>query len=63
MGERLRKLGSEKRKVFDNNFDELYDHYKILASDSGYHGTLKFLKEHGKVLIYVVLEEDVDIVE
>lgn len=49
----LKKLGIEKVKVVDNNFDEIYEKYSKKAKDAGFSGTLRFIKEHGKVLIYV----------
>jgi len=52
---RLRKLGTEKRKKFDENFDELSVKYEKLAVDDGYDGDIKYIVEKGKVLIYVVL--------
>lgn len=53
--ETLKKLGIEKSKVLDKNFDELYEKYSAKAKQSGYHGELRFIKEHGKVLIYVTV--------
>jgi hypothetical protein len=53
---RLRKLGIEKRKVFDENFDELSTKYEQKARDAGYDGDIKYIVEKGKVLIYVVLD-------
>ena len=53
---RLHKIGTEKIKVFENNFDKVYDYYKRKAEDSGYWGELKFIKERGKIIIYVVIE-------
>lgn len=52
----LRKLGIEKVKVFDNNFDELYEKYSKKAKENGFHGELKFIKEHNKVFIYAILD-------
>lgn len=49
----LIKLGIEKVKVVDNNFDEIYEQYSKKAKDAGYNGNIRFIKEHGKVLIYV----------
>lgn len=51
----LKKLGIEKAKVLDLNFDELYEKYSSKAKDLGLYGELKFIKEHGKVLIYVTI--------
>lgn len=53
---RLHKVGSEKLKVFENNFDKVYDYYKQKAEESGYWGELKFVKEKGKVIIYAIME-------
>lgn len=51
--QRLHKLGIIKLKKFENNFDHVYDEYLILAKSKGYHGKLQFIKERGKILIYV----------
>jgi len=53
--ERYKKLGTEKRKEFDKDFDSQYAKYKKLAAELGFEGELKFVKEHWKVLIYVVI--------
>lgn len=50
----LKKLGIEKVKVFESKFDDLYDKYSTKAKSLGFHGELKFIKEHGKVLVYVI---------
>lgn len=52
----LRKLGTEKAKVLEANFDKVYDFYKRKAEDMGYWGELKFVKEKSKVLIYTIIE-------
>ena len=57
MSEMLKKLGIEKEKVFNRDFDYFYDLYKQKALDFGRKGDLRFLKEHGKVIIYVVMDE------
>ena len=54
--ERLRKLGSEKIKVLKADFDNMYEAYRKKAKDSGYDGELKFVREHGLVVIFVVIE-------
>lgn len=51
--ERLFRIGSENKKQFEQNFDELYDKYKKKAIDEGFEGELKFIIEKKKVLIYV----------
>jgi hypothetical protein len=53
--ERLRKLGEEKTRVLNEEFDRLYELYTNKAKEQGYTGELKFIKEHGKVLIYIVI--------
>jgi len=53
----LHKLGYEKIKKFNNEFDQLYDFYKQKAQKSGYHGELKFIKEHGKIVVFVVINQ------
>lgn len=49
----LKKLGIEKVKIVNNNFDYIYDKYTKKAINAGFNGSLKFIKEHGKILIYV----------
>ena len=53
--ERYKKLGTEKPKDLDKNFDKIYEEYKQKALDAGYIGELKFIKERGKVIIYIVI--------
>jgi hypothetical protein len=53
---RLRKIGIEKSKYFDKDFNGLYDYYKNKAEEMGYFGDLKFIKERGKVIIYTIIE-------
>jgi hypothetical protein len=53
----LKKLGIEKEKDFNKDFDYFYDLYKQKALDFGKKGELRFVKEHGKVVIFVVIEE------
>jgi hypothetical protein len=53
----LKKLGIEKEKDFNRDFDYFYDLYKQKALDFGKKGELRFVKEHGKVVIFVVIEE------
>ncbi len=50
----LKKLGIEKVKVVDNNFDEIYDKYEQKAKELGFYGEIKFIKEHSKIMVYVV---------
>lgn len=53
--ERYRKLGSETQKNLNNDFDKIYEKYKQKAIELGFEGELKFVKEKGRVLIYVVI--------
>ncbi len=50
-----KKLGTEKVKYFDKNFDILYDKYKKMAEDLGYTNKIKFKKEKSKIIIYINL--------
>lgn len=52
----LKKLGIEKVKVVDKNFDEVYDRYKQKAEELGFYGDIKFIKEHSKIMVYVVIK-------
>lgn len=38
------------------NFDGIYDMYKEKAVSEGYFGPLRFIRERGKVLIFVVIQ-------
>jgi hypothetical protein len=53
--QRLKKLGIIKAKELTKNFDEHYEVYKKKAIEAGYLGELRFIKEHGRVFVYVVL--------
>jgi hypothetical protein len=52
--QRLKKLGIEKAKSLNKDFDKLYEVYKKKALEAGYTGELRFINEHGRVFIYVV---------
>lgn len=58
MSELLKRLGVEKEKAFSKDFDRMYDLYKQKALDLGRKGDLRFIKEHGKVIVYVVIEDE-----
>ena len=59
MEERLRKIGEVKATLFNKNFDKIYDYWKDKALfDLGYDGELKFIKEHNKVLVYIIITYD-----
>ena len=49
------RIGVERVKKFDEDFDELYDKYKAKAKEKGFEGELKFVTEKGKVIIYVTI--------
>jgi len=53
--ERLRKLGIEKIKDLNKDFDKFYEAYKKKAEEAKCFGELRFKKQHGRVFIYVVL--------
>ena len=55
MEERLRKIGIEKVKTINENFDEIYETYRKKALEAGFEGQIKFKKQHGRIFIYVVL--------
>ena len=52
---RYKKLGVVKQKDLDADFDLIYDKYKNMALELGLTGDLKFVKEKGKVIIYVAI--------
>jgi hypothetical protein len=53
--QRMKKLGVEKTKVLTQDFDVLYEKYKKRALEAGCEGEIKFIREHGRVFIYVVI--------
>jgi hypothetical protein len=55
MEERLRKLGIEKNKVLNDDFDNLYEKYKKKALEAGYEGEIRFKKQKSRIFIYVVI--------
>jgi len=56
MGENVRRLGVEKQKDVKADFNTIYDKYKKKAEADGYNGEIRFSKEKGKVVFFVVLE-------
>lgn len=56
----LRKIGTEKSKVLDKNFDQVYDFYKRKAQSMDYWGDLKFIKEKSRVFIYTIIDYSTD---
>ena len=58
MAIRVRKIGWEKASLFNKKFDKIYDYWKDKARyELGYTGDLKLVKEHGKVIIYIILTQ------
>lgn len=55
-GGNIKKIGVEKNKTFLKNFDSVYDRYKKKAIEMGYHKDLIIIREHGKVLLYICLD-------
>ena len=56
MGENVRRLGVEKQKDVKADFNTIYDKYKKKAEADGYNGEIRFSKEKGTVVFFVVLE-------
>ncbi len=55
---RLKKIGWEKASLFNKNFDKIYDYWKKKAQEEyNYYDDLRLIKEHNKVLIYMVIED------
>jgi hypothetical protein len=52
---RYKKLGVVKQKDLDADFDSIYDKYKNIALELGLTSDLKFVKEKGKVIIYIAI--------
>ena len=58
MAIRVRKIGWEKASLFNKKFDKIYDYWKDKARyELGYTGDLKLVKEHNKVIIYIILTQ------
>jgi hypothetical protein len=51
--ERYKRLGSEKQKDVNISFDTIHEKYRLKALVEGYSGELKFVKEKGRVIIFV----------
>ncbi len=59
MNVRLRKIGWVKATQFNKNFDEIYDYWKDKALfELGYGGEIKFIKEHNKIFVYIIIPHD-----
>lgn len=58
MTQKVRKIGWEKASLFNKNFDKIYDYWKKKAQDEwNYYDDLRLIKEHNKVLIYIIIED------
>ena len=58
MNQKVRKIGWEKAALFNKNFDKIYDYWKKKAQEEyNYYDDLRLIKEHNKVLIYIVIED------
>jgi hypothetical protein len=58
MAEKVRKIGWEKAALFNKNFDKVYDYWKNKAQEEHkYYGDLRLIKEHNKVLIYIIIDD------
>jgi len=58
MAEKVKKIGWEKASLFNKNFDKIYDFWKKKAEDEyNYYDDLKLIKEHNKVIIYIIIDD------
>lgn len=57
MSELVRKLGTEKNLDLVKDFDMIVDKYRKIADATGYKGELRFKKEGGFVVVFVVLND------
>jgi len=57
MSELVRKLGVEKKLDLVNDFDLIVDKYRKIADATGYNGELRFKKEGGFIVVFVVLND------
>lgn len=56
----VRMLGSVKEKEFLDNFDQIIDKYRTIATATGYYGDLLFKKEHGRMIVFIQLDNTDD---
>ena len=52
-----KKLAVVTPKDLERDFNLIYQTYKDIAVKAGFNGDLKFVKERGKVIIYVPIPE------
>ena len=58
MAQKVRKIGWEKASLFNKNFDKIYDFWKKKAQEEwNYYDDLRLIKEHNKVLIYIIVDD------
>ena len=58
MAQKVRKIGWEKASLFNKNFDKIYDYWKKKAEEEwNYYDDLRLIKEHNKVLIYIIIDD------
>ena len=58
MTQKVRKIGWEKASLFNKNFDKIYDYWKKKAQDEwNYYDDLRLIKEHNKVIIYIIIDD------
>ena len=58
MAQKIRKIGWEKASLFNKHFDKIYDHWKKKAQEEhNYYDDLRLIKEHNKVIIYIIIED------
>lgn len=52
-----KRLGTVTPKDLERDFNMIYESYKNIAIKAGCTGDLKFVKERGKVIIYVPIQD------
>jgi hypothetical protein len=58
MTQKVRKIGWEKASLFNKNFDKIYDYWKKKAQEEwNYYDDLRLIKEHNKVIIYIIIDD------
>jgi hypothetical protein len=58
MTQKVRKIGWEKASLFNKNFDKIYDYWKKKAEEEwNYYDDLRLIKEHNKVIIYIIIDD------
>jgi hypothetical protein len=58
MAQKVRKIGWEKAALFNKNFDKIYDYWKKKAEEEhNYYDDLRLIKEHNKVIIYIIIDD------